>query len=103
MRRTPEIKEAMTRALRTAMEYLNHREMPTLPQYENPRAIADSLVVCIELINAPLRSKIAKKALMTSLQRAADYLSNPAVTRIPYAVRSSNIARMLREVIRDLK
>jgi hypothetical protein len=102
IKRTPQIKEAMTNALRTAIEYLSHPDMPTLPHGEHPTRLANFLETDIGLINHPGRIP-EKKYVLGDIQLAADYLSNPKVTRIPFAIRSSNIARALQEVIRDLK
>jgi hypothetical protein len=103
VKRTPRIKEAMVNALLTAMEYLNHPDMPKLPNARfEPKELARFLDTCCNLIEAPGRLQ-EKKYVLDDIQLAADYLNNPAVTKIPFAVRSSNIARMLREAIRDLK
>jgi len=103
VRRTPQIKEAMVNALRTVMEYLNHPDMPKLPNARfEPKELARFLDTCCNLIETPGRLQ-EKKYVLNDIQLAADCLSNPAVTKIPFAVRSTNIARMLREVIRDLK
>jgi hypothetical protein len=102
MRRTPKIKEAMVGALYTAIEYLQHPDMPRLPRYESPSWLADALGRDAKLINAPGRLQ-EKTHVLGDLQSAADYLSNPKVTAIPFALRTSVVARRLREVIRDLK
>jgi hypothetical protein len=103
-KRTPAIKEAMSRALLTAIEYLDHEHMPSLPRYEHPQRIARQLESCIATIQSKgsLRSS-AKKFVLGEIQIAADYLSNPKVAKIPFALRTTSIARMLREVIGDLK
>lgn len=103
VRRTPEIKEAMDRALRLTLDYLNHPDMPVLPRYDPPHVLADAVVTCRHLLEGPMRSKTSKQAIMNTLQAVADYMSNPKVARINFAIRTSNIARMLREMIRDLK
>jgi len=101
-RRTPEIKETMVRAIATAIQYLNHPDMPILPGNFTPSEIARFLRTDIDLLSAP--GKIQEKNyIMDDLQIAADYLSHNKVRAMPFALNSSNIARSLREIIRDLK
>lgn len=102
VRRTPKIKEAMVRALNLAIEYLNHPDMPRLSGDHGPTDIARYLQTCTGLIEAPGKLE-EKKYILGDLQLAADYLDNPEVAKLPFAVRTTNIADMLREMIRDLK
>ena len=101
-RRTPAIKVAMIHALEMAIEYLQHPDMPHLPEHHAPGELARFLVTDTDLISAPGRME-EKKYVLDDLQLAADYLSDPKVRAMPFALNSSNIARALREVIRDLK
>ena len=103
-RRTPQIKKAMSVALGTVIDYLKHPDLPHLPRYITPDQMTNVLETCLDIINNPggIRGKKSEYVL-GSLQHIADYLSNPKVTRLNFTIRSSNIARMLREVIRDLK
>jgi hypothetical protein len=105
-RKTPKVKEEMVAAIRKAIEYFEHPDMPVLAAHRvntfSPSDIVRFLVTDINLIKAPGRLQ-EKKYVLGDLQIAADYLSHPLVTAIPFSIRSTNIARMLREVIRDLK
>ena len=103
VKRTPEIREAMDRALRLTLDYLNHPDMPVIPRYEHPRVLADAVVACRRVLEGPLRSKTSKRAVMNTLQMVADYMSNPKVAAKHFAIRTTNVASMLREMIRDLK
>lgn len=103
VKRTPEIREAMDRALRLTLDYLNNSDMPVLPRYDHPRVLADAVVTCRHLLEGPLRSKTAKRAIMNTLQSVADYMSNPRVAEMRFAIRTPQVARMLREIIADLK
>ena len=102
-RRAPKIKAAMVRALTTAIEYLQHPDMPIMLDHQHlPDQLANFLNTDINLIEAPGRME-EKKYVLDDLQLAADYLSHPKVRAMPFALNSSNVARALREVIRDLK
>ena len=102
-RRTPARKAAMIHALETAIEYLQHPDMPIMVGFAHePDRLASFLRTDIDLIDAPGRME-EKKYVLGDLQLAADYLDHPKIRAMPFALNSSNIARALREVIRDLK
>jgi hypothetical protein len=104
-RKTPKVKEEMANAIRTAIEYFNHADMPMLPGRKvniGPSDLARFLETDIQLITAPGHLQ-EKKYVLGDLQMAADYLNHPIVTAVPFSLNSSNVARILREIIRDLK
>jgi hypothetical protein len=103
MRLTSTTKEAMSRAIQIAADYLEHPSMVILPRpHSHPQNVARALYLAKQLITAKGRL-LKKKEIMNDLQVAADYLSNPQVVALPFTLKTSNLARALREIIRDLK
>lgn len=101
-RRTPARKAAMIHALETAIEYLQHPDMTIMVGFpHDPDQLASFLRTDINLIGAPGKME-EKKYVLDDLQLAADYLDHPKIRALPFALNSSNIARSLREMIRDL-
>ena len=101
-KRTLKIKAAMVKALEIAIDYLHQPDMPTIPNYEEPLRYSDFLQEAIDAIQAPGPIK-NKKYLLYNLQAVADYFNHPKVWSLPFAIRTSNLASSLREMIRDLK
>jgi hypothetical protein len=101
-RRTPETRAASSHAVLLAAEYLEHPSMVVLPGRDHPRNVARALYLVEQRLSAPDPVK-NRREVMNDLQVAADYLSHKDVTSLPFAVNTLNVARALREVIRDLK
>ena len=101
-RRTPGTRAAMSHAVLLAAKYLEHPSMVSLPGKEDPRNIGRSMYLVEKVLSAPGPVK-GRREVSNDLQVAADYLSHRDVSALPFAVNSSNVARALREVIRDLK
>ena len=101
-RRTPETRTAMSHAVLLAAEYLEHPSMVVLPGKDHPRDVARSLYLAEQRLSAPGPVR-GRREVTNDLQVAADYLSHPDVVDLPFVVNSSNVARALREVVRDLK
>jgi hypothetical protein len=102
IRRTPEVKIAMVATIHKAMEYLNHPAMQNVRGYVPATEIARFLQTDVQLLGYPGRLQ-EKKYVMGDLQLAADYLSHPTITALPFEIRTPNIAQSLRQLIADLK
>ena len=101
-RRTPETKSAMSHAVLLAAISLEHPSMVVLPGKDPPKDVARALYLAEQRLSAPGPVR-GRREIMNDLQVAADYLSHRDVAALPFAVNTSNVARSLREMVRDLK
>ena len=92
----------MSHLVLLAAEYLEHPSMVVLAGSDPPKHVARALYLADRRLSAPGPVK-GRREVSNDLQVAADYLSHRDVSALPFAVNSSNVARALREVIRDLK
>jgi hypothetical protein len=103
IKRTPKIRALMDHAIQLAIDMLEHPSMPAPPENRHiPQGIARALDIARLLLNHP-GVLHRKKEVMSDLQAAADYLSQPEVRSLNFAIRPFIVAGNLREIIRDLK
>jgi hypothetical protein len=88
--------------VRIATQYLEHPDV--IVQDVGSETIARKLQATWGFIwpgRAPTKATAAKFSF--AAQQAADVLSRPAVTRVPFALPAANMSRELREVVRRMK
>ncbi len=89
--------------LQVASNYLTHPEIMSITSEASVPLADDLYKIHLHLNRQGPLKKSDVRQIMDIAQRAADILQSPQASAIPFAIRSSNVARGLRELIADLK
>jgi hypothetical protein len=106
---SPSEVDGINHLVRVTLEFLEHPDVVEID--DGAPVTRRKLETVWGLVRVNLQQHPARLAPSATLagklsyaaQEAADVLSRPEVTRIPFAVRTTNVASALREVVRRMK